>query len=250
MMPPRAMGWIPPEMLGRAPHVGARSATPGGLDALRQEVFHDHLPPIYDQHSVGSCTAQSTAAAVETMLVRSGYPAQRPDRAKLYRRGRDRIGRARDDSGASLADVVDILRHGWEAEVAEPPSTFGGVWTEWAPDLAADAPRIVNAEALDFDVLTIATEIDAGHIPVIGLSITESWFGASGKKSLPPPSGPSVGRHAVELVGYSIPARSWVTRNSWGRTFGVEGYILLPWEWTEPPWCGEIISIRAVRRAS
>jgi len=247
---PRALGWHPPESRGRAPHQGLRVATPGGFAALRPEVLLEHLPPVYDQGSVGSCTAQALACAVEALLPRAGYAAERPDRAMLYRRERDMIGTPYEDSGAILADGVEALRRGWEPEAIEPPPFFDRSWREQAPTLPATAPRLVSAEALDFDALTIATELDAGHVVVVGLSVTEQWSAAWGVEALPEPGGRVIGGHAVALVGYSLPRRCWVVRNSWGPQWGTGGSALLPWAWTEMPWCGEAHSLRAVRRAS
>ena len=121
MTTPRSLGWVAPEQRGRAPHAGVRGGHPGGFAALRPEVLLEHLPPVYDQCSVGSCTAQALACAVEALLPRAGYTAERPDRAALYRRERDMIGTAYEDSGAILADGVEVLRRGWERETIEPP---------------------------------------------------------------------------------------------------------------------------------
>ena len=246
---PRAFGWVAPEARGRAPHAGVRTASAGGLAALRPEVLLEHLPPVYDQGHVGSCTAQALACAVEALLPRAGYAAERPSRAALYRRERDAIGTPYEDSGAILADGVEVLLRGWEPETIEPAPFFDGGWREQAPTLPATAPRLVSAEALDFDDATIATELDAGHVVVVGLSVTEQWQSAWGVEALPEPGGRVLGGHAVALVGYSVPRRCWVVRNSWGTAWGAGGSAFLPWSWTQAPWCGEAHALRAVRRA-
>lgn len=246
----RALGWVAPEARGRAPHQGVRALTPGGFAALRPEVLIEHLPPVYDQGSVGSCTAQALACAVEALLPRAGYAAERLDRAALYRRERDMIGTPYEDSGAILADGVEVLRLGWEPESLEPAPFFDRSWREPPPALPATAPRLVSAEALDFDALTIATEIDAGHPVVVGLSVTDQWERAFGAEALPEPGGHVIGGHAVALVGFRLDRRCWVVQNSWGPGFGIGGRILLPWAWTEMPWAGEAFALRAVRRAA
>ncbi len=248
-MTPRGLGWVAPEARGRAPHSGLRAPSLGGLDALIPEVLHGKLPPVYDQGSVGSCTAQALACAVEALLPRAGYAPERLDRARLYRRERDMIGTGYEDSGAILADGIEVLHRGWEPEVITPPSVFDRHWWQSAPPLPANAPRLVSSEPLDFDPLTIATELAAGHIVVVGLSVTEQWQTNWGIADLPEPGGRVLGGHAVALVGYSIPRRSWVVQNSWGTQWGSNGFALLPWAWTEMPWCGEAHALRAVRRA-
>ncbi len=138
------------------------------------------------------------------------------------------------------------LRRGWEPE-GEHPLSWGPTWWRPAPALDLAAPRLVSAEALDYDPGTIAWEIASGHPVAVGLRVTEQWHGAGA--SIGDPEGPSIGGHAVLLVGYDAEARMWRVRNSWGESWGEGGYAWLPWSWTAPPWCGEVWSLRAIRRA-
>ena len=244
----RALGWRAPETLGRAPHVGARTGMVSGWDALRPAVELGDLPEVWDQHAVGSCTAQAVAAAIWILLVRAGYAPELIDRAGIYRRAREAIGTAREDSGAILADVIAAAAEGWTAERAEPPPTWGPAWEAPAPVPPPSAPRVVSWEALDYDDLSICTEIDAGHVVVVGLQITAPWEDFDGD-TLPPPAGDVVGGHALAIVGYDSTRRMYLIRNSWSRRWRRGGYAWIPWDWIRAPWCGEAHVLRAVRRA-
>ncbi len=243
----RRLGWVSPVSVGRAPHAGARTAV-AGFAGLREQVLLDHLPAVFDQASVGSCTAQALAAGVEALLPRAGYGAERPDRAALYRRERELIGTAGEDSGAIIADGIAVLSQGWEREEGEPPGAWGDRWTRPARALSPVAPRLVNSEPLDFDVATICTELDAGHPVVVGLQVTADWEDFVGD-TLPEPAGEVIGGHAVLLVGYDLSLRCFRVRNSWGTSWRDGGYAWLPWAWIRAPWCGEAHALRAVRRA-
>lgn len=243
-------GWLAPEELSAAPHAGVRTASAGALYDLPPALELGGMPPVYDQGQVGSCTAEASAAAVEILLPRAGYAAERPDRAALYRRARDAYGGGVADAGASLADTITALRRGWEKEAREPSLVWGDDWTREAPSRSTDAPRIVNAEALDFDVPTIAWELAQGHPVAVGLRITAQWEGLPPRTMIEAPAGDVVGGHAVVLVGYSQSASAWRVRNSWGEGWGDRGYAWLPWSWTRAPWCGEVFAVRAVRRAA
>lgn len=253
-MPPttRPLGWVRPEALGRAPHAGRRTAL--SLDGIPASGLFENLPPVYDQHRVGSCTAQALAGAVEILAPRSGYATERPSRTALYRREREMIGTTNEDSGAIIGDGIAVLRCGWEPENEEPPPMWGTEWSQPAPMLPLDAPRLVNAEPIDLDPATIAWELSCGHPVAVGLQVTEAWMGwtAGASSMLPTPreAGDVVGGHAVLLVGYDIPSRAWRVRNSWGVGWGEKGYAWLPWEWTGLPWCGEAHATRAIRRAA
>lgn len=242
-MSARPLGWIAPVDLGRVPHTGTRTAPPDVR--LPPHVLLGHLPPIYDQGQVGSCTAETLAAGCELLAPRAGYAPERPDRVALYYRERARLGRTGDDSGAILADGVDALAQGWEPEQAHP-THWSSAWINPPAPLAADAPRLVSFEALDLDVDTLRWELASGHPVAVGLRITEGWWEVAG--SVPSPEGAVVGGHAVLLVGYSVARRAWRVRNSWGAAWGEGGYAWLPFAWTSLPWCGEAHALRAIRR--
>lgn len=243
----RALGWVDPARLGR-PHVGRATASAAQLRTLPPHVVLDRLPPVYDQRRVGSCTAQALAGAVEILQARAGMPQRRPDRVALYHRERQMIGSVGEDSGAILADGVAVLRAGYEPELAEPPA-WGPAWTQPPPRRPGDAPRLIFAEALALDVPSIAWEIANGHPVAVGVQVTPQWDAPEGG-AVAAPAGSSRGGHAVLLVGYDVPAGAWLVRNSWGEGWGEGGYARLDWAWTEPPWCGEAIALRAVRGPS
>ena len=245
----RPLGWVRPEARGRAPHTGRRTAL--SLDGIPTSGLLSELPPVYDQHRVGSCTAQALAGAVEILAPRSGYAPERPSRTALYRREREMIGTAHEDSGAIIADGIAVLRCGWEPENEEPPPVWGPAWRDPARTIPLDAPRVVSAEPLDLDPASIAWELSCGHPVAVGLQVTEAWMGHQGP-ALPHPAdaGEVVGGHAVLLVGYDLEARVWRVRNSWGEGWGEGGYAWLPWAWTSLPWCGEAHALRAIRRPS
>lgn len=242
----RRYGWISPDTLGRH-HLGrATAARP--LDTLAPSVLLNHLPEVYDQGAVGSCTAQALAAAVEIVAPRCGYAPERPDRVALYWRERAVEGSVASDAGALLADGITALRAGFERDRGCPLS-WGELWWQCPQQLPADAPRLVNAEALAISIDDIAWEISCGHPVVVGLRVTEAWEHAEGD-TLPPPEGASIGGHAVVLVGYDLgERRAFRVRNSWGSAWRDGGYAWLPFEWIALGVCGEAFAVRAIRRA-
>lgn len=86
-------------------------------------------------------------------------------------------------------------------------------------------------------ILDIKSALSEGFIVVIGLSINEifrsisgnfisqynnSWTGISN-------ANPSIGGHAVYLVGYDDTYSSFIFANSWGQDWGFNGFGLLPY---------------------
>lgn len=246
-MTPRRYGWLHPRLLGRL-HLG-RSTAPSTLDALPPSVLLDHLPEVYDQGAVGSCTAQALAGAIEILAPRAGYAPERPSRVDLYYRERALEGSTREDAGALLADGVAALSRGWLPEAQWPHL---GVWSpRWVappPALSPDAPRLVNSEPLAVTLDDVAWELACGHPVVVGLEVTAAWEDPSGD-TLPPPEGTGIGGHAVCLVGYDRERGAFRVRNSWGASWRDGGYAWLPWEWIALGVCGEAHALRAIRRA-
>lgn len=245
----RPLGWLSPDRYGR-PHVGRATAPVGAVDLPR----HVHLAApaaVYDQASVGSCVAQSLACAVETLAPRAGYAPERPDRTALYWRARRALGTVGDDSGAILADGVEVLRGGWESERVEPSPAFDASYTRTPPMRAPECPRLVSAEALAHDLDSVLWELACGHPVVVGLRVTEQWETLAGDR-LGPPEGDAIGGHAVCLVGYQRDEGGveFRVRNSWSSSWGDHGEAWLHPAWLSLGWCGELHALRAIRRAA
>lgn len=243
----RALGWAEPQTYGRT-HRG-RATAPLSLDGIPTHVRLPVPPAIYDQGGVGSCVAQALALACETLAPRSGYLPERPDRVALYARTRRALGTLDRDSGALIADGVEVLREGWEREERDPPDEWAAIYAFPPRPQSFDAPRVVSSEALAHDVDTVVWELLCGHPVVVGLRITEQW--ATPAERIGPPEGEIVGGHAVCLVGYQREADriELRARNSWGALWGFRGEV-----WLDPAWlglnaCGELHALRAIRRS-
>lgn len=241
----RPLGWRPPQVLGRL-HVGI-PATSVRFETLPKEVVLAGLPPVYNQGSVGSCTAHALAGAVEILHTHQNLPALLPDRMAIYWHERAAEGTIMEDAGALLADGVATLRRGYAPEV-QYISTWSQEWVTPPADLPHDAPRLVNSDPLAIDTGQVMYAIAAGFPVVVGVQIPRSWEDPSGD-TLPLPGAPSIGGHAVCLVGYNREGDRVVfrLRNSWGTEWASNGYAWMPSEYLTLGICGEAYALRAVR---
>lgn len=239
------LGWRSPQSLGRL-HVGIPPVE-RGFDGLPLEVILGGLPPIYNQGQVGSCTAHALAGAVEILQTHQGLPPIRPDRMALYWRERAMEGTIMEDAGALLADGVTALRRGYEAELRYIMS-WAQDWVNPPADLPPDAPRLVNSDPLIIDPGQVMFALASGFPVVIGIQIPSAWDTAQGG-ILPLPGAPTAGGHAVTLVGYRRTGMKVVfrLRNSWGESWGDDGYAWMPSEYLTLGICGEAYALRAVR---
>jgi C1A family cysteine protease len=51
----------------------------------------------------------------------------------------------------------------------------------------------------------------------------------TGKVPLPPRGEQLIGGHAVLAVGYDDAEQSFIVRNSWGTSWGIKGYCMMPY---------------------
>lgn len=197
--------------------------------------------------SIGSCTANALAGAVEILHNHQNLPSFRPDRMGLYYRERAAEGTIMEDAGALLADGVAALRQGYA-----PESRYIMSWSqEWVTPPAAlpsDAPRLVNSDPLTVDPGQVMYALASGFPVVIGVQIPHSWETPMGD-TLALPGDPTIGGHAVCLVGYKRVGSGvfFRLRNSWGTSWGDGGYAWMPSEYLTLGICGEVYAIRAVR---
>lgn len=240
-------GWVDPARYGRT-HTGITARLGRGLDSFAPHVRLARPAEVYDQAAVGSCVAQSLALAVECLALRQSLPAERPDRVALYHRCRRAIGTVGEDSGAIIADGVQVLRAGWEPEVVAPSTQWDESYTAPPADPAHDAPRVVNSEPLAHDLPTVLWELLCGHPVVVGLRLTAQWERPG--EVIGPPEGEVIGGHAVCLVGYQRDAGGVQVRvaNSWGPQWGDGGEVWLDASWLGLAHTGELHAVRSIRR--
>lgn len=205
------------------------------------------MTPVEDQGSIGSCTSNALAGALEYLIHREKNAHVDLSRLFVYFGQRLWDDRVREDSGASIASGIRVLsRVGIPREASWP----------YAKDLfAVQPPEAVFQEAATHRVL------DWWHVPIdgdalrgclaagfpvtFGTRVTESFVKTPTSGMCGMPSGADDkkhGRHALLLVGYDDAKRVFITRNSWGYDWGDRGYVYMPYDyvlnrkWTQSGW--------------
>ena len=193
------------------------------------------MPPIYDQGQLGSCTANSIAAAVEYERMAQGLPAVNPSRLFIYYNERVMEGTVNDDAGAQIRDGIKSVA-----------SLGVCVETEWPYDIsqfAVKPPDSCYADALKDHVLQYSRLVQNlsamqtclyNEFPFcFGFTVYDSFetdqVAQTGIVPMPDTSKESVqGGHAVLCVGYDDTKQMFIVRNSWSDSWGLKGYMLMP----------------------
>ena len=194
-----------------------------------------YMPTVYQQGSLGSCTANGVGMCVQYDRRKLGLtPDFVPSRLQIYYDEREIEGTTAYDSGAQIRDGIKVVaRNGAAPETLWPyfPLKFtekptAQVYGEAARHKAVQYARVEQSSSALKACL-------AQHLPVVfGFSVYESFesSGVANTGMVPMPDFSMeriVGGHCVVLVGYT--SRSlFIVRNSWGREWGDDGYCYFP----------------------
>jgi C1A family cysteine protease len=195
-----------------------------------------NMPPVYDQGSLGSCTANALCGAYQY-----DAPGHRPSRLFVYYNERAAEGTVATDAGAELYDGVASLKKYGVCEEED--------WPYVEAMFSVKPPAACYTSALKAQVLVAANIPDtlagmkqslALSFPfVVGFVVYESFespgVAATGMMPMPQPGEKVLGGHAVLVVGYDDSMSRFIVRNSWGEGWGDKGYFYMPYDFLCDP---------------
>ena len=199
-----------------------------------------HMPPVYDQGQLGSCTANAIGGAMEYVRTRQGESDFMPSRLFIYYNERVVEGTTSSDSGAQIRDGIKVVN----TEGVCPESSWPYDITKFAarptPDCYTSAltDLVLQYQAVQ-TLADLKDALSSSLAVVFGFTVYESFesqqVASSGIVPLPQPNEKAVGGHAVLAVGYSDPKGQVTVRNSWGSGWGDQGYFYMPYEYLTGP---------------
>jgi len=193
---------------------------------------------VENQGTLGSCTACSLAGNLE-------FLDNKPDRkytdvSKLFIYYNERALRGREDydSGASLRDGIKTLKktgYCWEALWPYDILRFDVKPTANCY-LQASGQRIESYHRI-YTLGEMLTCLAEGYPFVFGFAVYESFQSKRAEKTgravMPKEGERMIGGHAVLAVGYNQKEKCFLVRNSWGTSWGKQGYFTMPYEYLE-----------------
>jgi len=211
-------------------------------------------PPVYDQGQLGSCTANAIAAAIQFEQIRQKEPKPfAPSRLFIYYNERVMEHTVGQDAGAQIRDGMKSVNH----IGACPETDWLYVITKFAqkpPTRAFKDARLGKALSYQRVVQTLDQMkgcLASGLPIVLGISVYESFesqqVARSGIVPMPPISEKLLGGHAILAVGYNDAEQRFVMRNSWGTSWGMQGYFTIPYAYvTDSNLCDNLWMIQMV----
>lgn len=200
--------------------------------------LRDFCSLVEDQGNLGSCTAQALAGNIEFLDNKIDSLYTDVSRLFIYYNERVLIDTVDYDSGASLRDGIKTLKNdgvcheeNWPYIVSRfDKKPFKKCYTEAKQHLVQSYHRIHTLG----EMLTCLAE---GYPFVFGFTVYESFELAKVKKTgivnMPKKGEAALGGHAVMAIGYDKARKRFLVRNSWGKSWGMEGYFTIPFEYLE-----------------
>ncbi len=232
----RRHGWIP-DLPDHRDHAYVR---PAGLPAaLPASVdLRSRCPPVLDQLSGKTCTANAIANAHLFDQLQQRVPAPAPpSRLFIYWNERVALGLQASDSGATIrGGIKSIARIGacpetqWPYAVqqilVQPPE---------ACFQAATRHRALSYRRIHRDIDLFRACLAEGWPFVFGFSVYKSFYLPevldSGDVRMPQRGEALDGGHAVLAVGYDSAAQTFLLLNSFGTSWGRQGFGTIPFDY-------------------
>jgi C1A family cysteine protease len=218
------------------------SSPPTNLSVPDKVDLRSEQPPIYDQGSMGSCTAQSICGIVEyDMMKQKKDDVFTPSRLYLYYNERYLLGQTGYDYGATIRSGMKALNSwGYCNE---------GLWP-YRRDLLLRRPssscyvagrqtRITEYARVNQGLLAMQAQLAEGNPITFGFSVYSSFqtreVASTGIVPMPRRGEYLLGGHAVTIVGYDNESSRFLIRNSWGVGWGQKGYCTMPYDFILNP---------------
>jgi C1A family cysteine protease len=198
-----------------------------------------YCPPVYDQGNLGSCTANAAAAMSQFLMIKHGLGDYMPSRLALYWWNRFQEKTVNQDSGASLYDAMNTLvKYGVPHENLWPYITEGNRFiVKPTKDVWSDGywHSIDKGMSVVQNLTVMKTCLAQGYPFMFGFLVYQSFesevVARTGIMPMPGYRDAVLGGHAVMAVGYDDSMGMFKIRNSWGNTWGLNGYFYMPYNY-------------------
>jgi C1A family cysteine protease len=197
----------------------------------------EQCPPVYDQGSLRSCTANAIAAAIEFERKKQNLSSLMPSRLFIYYNEREIEGTVNIDNGAQIRHgIKSVAKQGWCPEgewpyditkfaVKPPPACYQNAIKE----------KVIKYSRLKHDLNHMKSSLASGQPFVFGLVIYESFLtlevARTGIVPVPEKSEKPHGGHAMLAVGYDDSQQSFIARSSSSSKWGIKGYCMMPYSY-------------------
>ena len=191
-----------------------------------------NMPPVYDQDQLGSCTANAISGNIQFIHPDIGVPS----RLFIYYNERVMEGSVKYDSGAQIRDGIKSVSSLGVCPETQWPYKINKFkskpWCWCYKEALKDVFRIyMKVKGLQ----EMKTCLAAGYPFVFGFTCYDSFesdrVASTGILNLPDKDESVVGGHSVLCAGYDDVSQRVLVRNSYGPSWGQNGYFTMPYDY-------------------
>ncbi|WP_169711832.1 C1 family peptidase [Henriciella litoralis] len=197
--------------------------------------LREFCSPVENQLTTNSCTANAIVGALEYHQRRAKQPQIDLSRLFVYYNARRLSETENQDVGSFIHHVMAaVLAYGACEERIWP---FEMAMLKTRPTEAAYQNAMMH-EAVQYartPLGPIAMQALAAGLPVVfGAYFPSAYFDEAHRTGTMPQDAqrrerPASG-HAMLIVGYDLPTKTWLVRNSWGEGYADKGYFRVPFD--------------------
>ena len=186
-----------------------------------------------NQGSLSSCVGNAVADAIEIISAINGQGRNELSRLFVYAMARILNGNLHQDAGTYIRSAFDSLTKFGICEESLWPYVNSKVYT--SPSLLSQQRARGHKIHSYYRIKSTGTQrindaiaaLRAMKPVVFGCLLDKTFYDIKDMNPVGPPTGPSIGGHAMVIVGYQ--KGNFIVKNSWGTRWGSQGY------WTMTP---------------
>lgn len=192
--------------------------------------YREQMTPVKHQDGVGACTAFAALAIKEFYDSKEYNQTIDLSEEWLYYKCKEIDGYLGEGTYPRVAADV-LLKQGvceekfWPYETQFPPKTRPAAGAE----LNALQYKISSYAYVPPNLTAVKTALAQNGPLLIGVKVWKNFFSIGPTGVVPTPAGEYIGGHAMCVVGYDDTKQMLEIKNSWGTTFGDNGYVWLPY---------------------
>jgi C1A family cysteine protease len=230
----KGLGWVPDLPDGRdflyAAPLQRLAELPQKVDLRKQ------CPKVYDQGSLGSCTANAIGGALEFNQGKQHLKEVfTPSRLFIYYNERAMEGTIESDSGAMIRDGIKSVAKQGACKESSWPYKIDRFRDKPGRPCYAEAKKhqAIRYMRMNQSLSQLKGCLAEGFPFVFGFAVYESFVSPqvakTGEVEMPRAREEFLGGHAVLAVGYDERSQRFIVRNSWGSKWGKRGYFTMPY---------------------
>jgi C1A family cysteine protease len=191
---------------------------------------------IEDQGNIGSCVSSSLCNAYEIM-VKKLYPNTFKELSRLFVYYHSRLfdDSLEDDLGSYIRDGLKSLKNYGVCSEELWPYNLNNFDMQPPPECYLNASKRTITEYQLLLNNEEIVEVLSNNVPVtISIEIFQDFNNVNKDNNvvkIPNSFDYSLGYHAVLLLGYNLNTRQFLMKNSWGSSWGDNGYAYIPFQY-------------------